>query len=126
MGSSALPLRMLTFFRQDVDLIEEIGPHEGVVALFVVTGNAAVFVHIESDYVAERNFALFVELDEVLVHAEGRAAGGASEHEGVFGRRFCFVDAGCDVIGCPARHFVVIVFDYKSHWNDSWVIVVVD
>ena len=54
---------------EDVDLVEKVGPHEGVVALLVVARYAAVFVHIEGDNIAERHFAFLVEADEGAVHA---------------------------------------------------------
>ena len=103
-------------FAEDVDVVEEVAPHEGVVALLVVAGNTAVFVHVECYDVLERYLAFLAQLHQFAVHAQGRAAGGAAEHEGMFGGGICFVDAGCDVVGCPAGHFIVGGFDYKTHF----------
>ena len=41
--------------RVDVDVGEEVLPHEGVVGLGVVTRNADVFIHVEGDDVFERD-----------------------------------------------------------------------
>ncbi len=100
---------------EDVNLVEKVGPHEGVVALLVVARYAAVFVHIEGDDIAERHFAFLVQVDESAVHAQGAAACRASEHKGVFGCRFGLIDAGGYVVGCPLGYVVVILFDDKSH-----------
>lgn len=53
----------------DVDMAEEVGPHEGMVALLMVAGDTAVLVHVEGDNVPERNFALFIQPDKLLLHA---------------------------------------------------------
>ena len=100
---------------KNIDLVEEVGPHKSVVALLVVAGDSAVFVHVESYHIPERDFSLLVQADKVAVHSQRRTTRGAAEHERTFGRRFCFVDAGGDVVGCPARHFFVVVFDDKTH-----------
>ena len=55
----------------DVDIAEEIGPHEGVVALTVFLRQSDVLVHIEGDNVLEGYLAFFVHADEFFVHAEG-------------------------------------------------------
>jgi hypothetical protein len=49
---------------------EEVLPHEGVVALRVILWNTYILIHIESNYVTEAYFTLFVEFDQVAVHAE--------------------------------------------------------
>lgn len=42
----------------DVDVGEEVGPHEGMVALWVVAGEADVLVHVEGDDVFERDLGV--------------------------------------------------------------------
>lgn len=98
-------------FGLDVNLVEEVGPHKSVVALLVVAGNAHVLVHVEGDDVFERYLAFLVEADEGLVHAQGRRAGGAAEHEGVLGGGVGGVDAGCHKVGGPFRNVGVVGFD---------------
>jgi hypothetical protein len=56
--------------RTDIDVREEVLPHEGVVTLRVVLWNAYILVHIESHYVTEAYFTLFVKFNQVAVHAE--------------------------------------------------------
>ena len=53
----------------NVDMVEEVGPHEGVVALGVLLGEADVLVHVEGDDVLEGYLTLLIEADEFLVHA---------------------------------------------------------
>jgi hypothetical protein len=56
--------------RTDIDVREEVLPHKGVVALRVILWNTHILIHIESNYVTEAYFTLFVEFDEVAVHTE--------------------------------------------------------
>ena len=53
-------------------MIEEIVPHERVVAFGVLAGDVDVFVHIESYDVGEADFAGLVEFDKLFVHSERR------------------------------------------------------
>ena len=107
---------------EDVDILagnvyvaEEIRPHESIVALFVVAGNTAVFIHIERNNVLERNLTLLIQLDQIAVHAQRRTARRASENERMFGSRFRFIDARRHIIGRPGRYIGIIGFDNKSH-----------
>ena len=99
----------------DVDVAEEVVPHEGVVALGVLLGQAHILVHVEGDYVLEGNDALLVQVDQLLVHAQGRRACGASQHEGFFRRRIGGLDLGSHVMGCPLGCGLIIRFDNYSH-----------
>lgn len=65
----------------DVDVAEEVVPHERVVALGVILGQAHIFVHVERDDVAERYFAGLVAADQLLVGLQRRRAGGQSQYE---------------------------------------------
>ena len=106
---------LLVYGGKDVDLVEEVGPHEGVVALFMVSWNATVFVHVESHDIAEGYFAVLIKLDQVSVHAKWRASCRASEHEGALRGGFCLVDA-CSYIVCrPSRHIIIVLLNNKSH-----------
>lgn len=102
-------------FSGDVDVGEEVGPHECVVAFLVVAGKVAVFVHVECDDVGKRHLAFFVEADEFAVHSQGRSAGGATEHERMFGSGFCVVDGFCHEAGSPYRHLLIVFFYNKAH-----------
>jgi len=59
--------------RKDVDVLEEVVPHEIVVALRMVAGQPHVLVHVERLDVLERNSALAMKLDQFLVHSQRRA-----------------------------------------------------
>ena len=94
-----------------VDMAEEVVPHEAVIALGVVFGKANILVHVESDNILERHFTFFVKLDQTTVHAQRRAAGGATEYEGVLGSGVGFVDTGCNIVACPTGEAIVIRFN---------------
>ena len=102
-------------FLGNVDVAEEVVPHERVVAFGMVFGKAHIFVHVESYNIAEAHFAFFVQFDEVTVHSQWRAAGRAAQYEWAFGSGLESVDAGCYVAGSPTGKGGVIGFDYKSH-----------
>ena len=61
---------------QDVDVFEEVVPHERVVALGVLLRKSDVLVHVERDDVPERHVAGLVAADELLVGLQRRRAGG--------------------------------------------------
>jgi hypothetical protein len=85
--------------RRDVDVCEEMGEHEGVVALGMGAGEPDVFVlhtstkwpdtmmestnHVERDDMFEGDAVRAVGGDEVLVYEDRAAAGREAEHEGV-------------------------------------------
>lgn len=60
--------------RHDVDVLEEVVPHEIVVRFGVVARQAHVLVHVERFHVAERDAALLVEFDQLAIHAQRRAS----------------------------------------------------
>ena len=55
----------------DVDMAEEIRPHEGVVALRMILGEVDILVHIERDDIPERHLTGFVQGNKLPVHAQG-------------------------------------------------------
>ena len=95
----------------DVDVAEEVVPHEGVVTLGVLLGEVDVLVHVEGDDVPEGDLAGLVEGDQFPVHSQGGTAGGAAEFEGLFGGGVGLVDAFGHIVGGPFGHLVVVRFD---------------
>lgn len=61
---------------RNIDVLEEILVHEGVVALGVVHGEVHVLVHVEGHDVLERNATVLVRLNKSLVNANRRGSGG--------------------------------------------------
>ena len=61
--------------RLDVDMAEEIVPHERVIAFGVLFRQAYVLIHVEGNHVLERDHSLLVQLDQVLIHTQRRRAG---------------------------------------------------
>ena len=68
---------------RDVDVVEEVLPHEPVVALEILRRHRHVLVDVEGDDVGEVEPFLAVHPDELLIHADGRRAGGEPQHGGV-------------------------------------------
>lgn len=55
-------------------MIEELTLHELVVAFFVVVADRVVLIQIECDHILERELAVLVQLDQLLVDGNGGAA----------------------------------------------------
>ena len=62
--------KMVAVLNTPVDVIEEVGGHERVVAFGVLFGQAHIFVHVEGHNVLETDTSVFVSLDEGFVHAK--------------------------------------------------------
>ena len=60
--------------RKDVDVLEEVVPHEVVVTLRMVAGQTHILVHVERFHVLERNAPLAVKFNQLLVHPQRRTA----------------------------------------------------
>ena len=98
-----------------VDVIEEVGGHERVVALGMFLGQTDVFVHVEGHHVLEAHAAGLVCLNNGAIHADGARSGGESKHERLFCRGVSGVDLVDNVVGCPLRQLFVVGFDDNSH-----------
>ena len=59
----------------DVNMAEEIIPHEAVITLRVLFGQVHVLVHVERYDIAEGYFSGLVEFDEFSIHTERRTTG---------------------------------------------------
>ena len=95
----------------NVDMAEEVVPHEGVVTLRMIFGEVHVLVHIERDDVLEGHFASLVQGNQFPVHAERGTACGAAEFEGLVCRRLGFVDTLGYIVCSPLRHPIVVGFN---------------
>lgn len=98
-----------------VNVVEQVGGHERMVALGVGFGQADVFVHIECKHVLEAHAAFFVGFHECLVHPDGRRACGQAENKGLLGGGVCGVDFPDHIVGGPLRQAGVVRFDNYSH-----------
>ena len=106
----------------DVDVREEVGPHEAVIAFGVLFGQAHVLVHIEGDDVLERNLAGLVHFDEVLIEAKRRGAGGATQLERLFWGWICGIDFCGNILGSPAAKVLIVRFDDYSHNFNAFLV----
>ena len=106
----------------DVDVIEEVGPHEVPVALVVLPGQAQVFVHVEGHHVPEGDLAGLVHPRQLGVHAQGRGAGGQPQHEGPV------APVGIDLRGNvgrgPLAHLLVILLNDNAHCDTHSFILI--
>ena len=59
-------------FLLDVDMTEEVVPHEAVVALGMVLRDADIFVHVEGDHILEGDLAFLVKFHQFLIGADRR------------------------------------------------------
>jgi len=66
--------------RIDVDVVEEMLPHEAVIALKLMRLHWPILVEVERDHVSDRASRLSVQADEFVVDTHRRAAGGQPEH----------------------------------------------
>ena len=85
----------------DVDVAEEVGPHEAVVALGMLHIEAHILVHVERHHILEADFAFLVELHQMLVQAERRTTGGASQHKRTLRRGFEIKNTFGHIVGSP-------------------------
>jgi hypothetical protein len=54
----------------DVDVAEEIVPHEGVVALLVLSLQTYILIHVEGHHMLKGDVSFFVELDKFSIRAQ--------------------------------------------------------
>ena len=97
--------------RPDVDVLEEIVPHERVVAFGMLLGETHILVHVERDDVLERHFARLVAADQFLVGLQRGRAGRQPQHEGRRGVLLLVLDLGDDVIGGPLGYLLGGIFN---------------
>ena len=90
--------RNVDVLRRHVDVVEEVLPHEPVVALQAVRRHRDVLVDVERDHVREVEPLLLVHPDQLLVDADGCRAGGQTQHGRVAGARLG-LDEGADLAG---------------------------
>lgn len=116
-------------FGRAIDVREEVLIHERMIRLGVVLGNAYIFIHIESDYVLERNLTCFIIFHQLLVHAQRRCAGWQTKHKWTRSCGLKSQDSFLDIKCRPLRHRVVILFDDDAHillLSSFFVVVVVN
>ncbi len=64
----------LNIFRQNINVFEKVVPHKVMVRFRVVPRKVDVFVHVECLYISERDTALFMEFDQLAIHAKRSAS----------------------------------------------------
>ena len=99
----------------DVNVVEEVGGHEAMIALGMAFGQGDVLVHVERQHVLEGHASGLVGFDEGTVHTDGAAARGQAQHERLLGRRCGSVDLVDNILSCPLGHLIIVRFDDDSH-----------
>ena len=94
----------------DVHVIEEVHVHEVAIALLVIAGQAAVLVEVVALDLREVQVAGLIGGNEVLVGADGRGAGGKTEH--AVGLE---LDLGRDDVCGLAAHVVIVLGAKNPH-----------
>jgi hypothetical protein len=97
--------------RQDIQLVEQILPHEPVVGVNTPRVHRVVLVQVEGDHVPEGQSLLLVHPNELPVNSNGRGAGREPEH-GLQALGLAGADHLRDPAGHPDAHLVVIVHDH--------------
>ena len=95
------------FFRA-VNVVEEVGRHEGVIAFGVRLGQSHVFVHVESEHVLEAHASFLVGFHQCFIHSDGGGAGGETQHKRFLSGGVGFVDAVNHIVGSPLGELVVV------------------
>src|SRR5688500_6516434 len=76
----SVPARDVNVLGPDVDVREQILPHEPVVAVNAVRPHGVVLVEIERHHVSERQPFVAMHSDELAIDADGRRAGREAKH----------------------------------------------
>src|SRR6478672_3047120 len=95
--------------RLDVDLGEQVLPHEAVIGVDAARIHRVVLVEIEGDHTAEAQIFLAVHPDELAINSEGGRTGGQTQ-DGRFTRPVPALDEVSDATSDQPAEFVVIVY----------------
>ena len=71
----------------DINVIEEVIPHKAMIALGMVYVKTYILIHVEGHNILKTENTLFIQFNQMLIEAEGGAAGRATQDEWLFGCR---------------------------------------
>ena len=103
----------------DVYMREEVLVHEAMVALWVITRNADVLVHVEGNDIFKRDVAGFVFLDQALIDFRGTAACGKAQDKWLLGCWCELLYPANDVFSNVRRGVVGRISDDKTHLSPT-------
>ena len=95
----------------DVDVLEEVVPHERMVAFGMLLGKPHVLVHIERDDIPERHLTGLVAADQLLVGFQRGRTRREAQHERRLGHLLLGLDLPDDVVGGPLGDLLRRIFD---------------
>ena len=99
----------------NVNVVEEVGGHEAMIALGMALGQVHVLVHIKRQHVLEAHTTGFVGSGEGFIHTDGTTTGGQAEYERLLSCRLGSVDLVNYIVGGPLGHPIIIRFNDYSH-----------
>lgn len=108
---SCIPIQNVGVFWADVNVLEEVVPHEGMVTLRVVSRKAHVLIHVESLHIFEGQVSILTVLNELLVATNWGAPSRKSQGEVLVWPWVELDDAVPDVLGCPLAGLRIMVQD---------------
>lgn len=110
---------------RDINVLEKISVHEGVIALGVVHREVDVLVHVEGHHVLEGDLLVLVRLHQSLIHADRRGSSGQSyESSGMrritqdkrsLGSGVELVDAVDHIVSNVLAEKIVVLLNDKTH-----------
>ena len=112
---SCIAVEQVGILRLDVNVAEEVVPHEGVVALGVIARQLAVLVHVERHHVLEGHLAGLELSHQHLVCEDRRGASWQAEDEGARGGGLEVADALDHVGGHQLPHLRGVLLDHEPH-----------
>ena len=66
----SIPIKNMGIFRLNIDILEEIFPHIGMVAFRVISWKANIFIHVKSFDISKRKLPRFAEFHQLPVHSK--------------------------------------------------------
>ena len=109
-NARSVPPRDMNVPLRDIDVREEILPHEAVIRVDVVRRHRVVFVEIERHDVGEAQPVVPMHPDQLAIHANGRGARGEAEDDILAGRSL-LPNQRRDARGDHARQILMLFTD---------------
>lgn len=110
-----IPIQNVGVFGVDVNVLEEIIPHEGVVALWVLSRKTHILVHVEGFHIFEGQVPILIVLNQLLVAAKWGAPGGEPQREVLVRPWVKLDDTVPNILGRPLTGLGIVFQDNELH-----------
>ena len=94
----------------NIDMIEKVGFHEEMIALYVVGLHGVVLVQVESDHILKAQPLLFVHANQFLIDLDGRGACGQPKYT-----VFILTLSAVDQLGYLMGHHMGSLFGIREY-----------